>query len=124
MKLFLFIAAFFCIATLSFAWEEEAPIFNYGTPVSTDISTSTWTRVPSSNLTGRAGFFITNKSTNTANMFGHFGSSTTPTLATSVRPIVFKAGITMYIPASSDVVIWLLSGASSSETVDVQEVKQ
>jgi len=104
----------------------EAPIKGYGTPTTVTVSTSAWTRVPAaSSLTGRAGLLVALPASSNANMEGHLGSCTSTSVAKTVRPIeLIKGTGFVFIPASDNVCLYLLSLDTAAENVHVQEVKQ
>lgn len=96
----------------------EAPINAVGTSACTTISNSAWTALVASNLKGRVGIFIVNKSTNT--LYGTFDSSQ----STSITPLLFPAGGTTYLGASDALTISMLANAQSSISACYVEVKQ
>lgn len=109
----------------------EAPINGYGTPTTIAISSTTMTKVPSSQTSGRVGIFISNPSTSGPNpITGFFGNCTSNSVANTVRPIEIAASSTTttnrYFSMREDVCLWLLSQDSSAATQNVhyQEVKQ
>jgi hypothetical protein len=105
----------------------EAPIKDYGIPVTVAISSTTITKIPTSQTSGRMGVFIDNPSTNTGNFVGFLGNCTSTALASTIRPFEISPGAnSTYIPIREDVCIWLLdsSSAASSENVHYQEVIQ
>lgn len=105
----------------------EAPINGYGTPETVAISSTTLTKVPTSQTSGRLGIFIDNPSTNTSSMVGFMGNCTSTALASTIRPLVFSpAADSAFIGIREDVCLWLLSldTGEASENVHVQEAKQ
>lgn len=107
----------------------EAPINGYGTPVTIAISSTTLTKVPSSQTSGRLGIYISNPSTNGGDMAGFLGDCTSTALASTIRPFVIdnsSTTVSQYISMREDVCLWLLSlyiGAST-QNAHYQEVKQ
>ena len=103
----------------------EAPVKDYGTPVTISISTSTLTMVPSSQTSGRIGIFLDNPGTNNARVVGFYGNCTSTALASTIRPIeIAQATNSTYIPLREDVCLWFLSLHTSAESIHYQEVKQ
>lgn len=103
----------------------EAPIKSYGTPVTLSISTSTLTKAPTSQTSGRMGIFIDNPNTNTARVVGFLGNCTSTALASTIRPIeIAPSSNSSYFPAREDVCLWLLSLHTSAESIHYQEVLQ
>ena len=103
----------------------ESPVISPGTPVTVSISTSTQTKVPTSQTSGRTGIFIDNPSTNTAVVVGFLGDCTSTALASTIRPIeISPSSNTAFIPMREDVCLWLISLHSSAESVHYQEAKQ
>jgi hypothetical protein len=103
----------------------ESPIRDYGTPTTVSISTSTLTKVPTSQTSGRIGIFIDAPSTNSGRTVGFFGDCSSTSIATTVRPLEISPGTnTSYLALREDVCLWLLSTHTSAENVHYQEVKQ
>lgn len=108
----------------------EAPVNGYGTAVTVSISTDTglaaaWTKIPTSQTSGRLGIFLDAPATNTGRIVGHFGNCTSTALATSIRPIeIAPASNSSYIPLREDVCLWIITLNSSVENIHYQEVKQ
>lgn len=104
----------------------EAPINAVGAGTTVSISTSAWTKVPASgNTSGRTGIKVCNPSGNSATMYGVISSnSSSPTEATTVRPIEIQAGENPLIPIADNLYLYLLSVHTGAENAHVQEVKQ
>lgn len=107
---------------------SESPIAAYGTPVTIAISSNTITKVPSSQLSGRFGIYISNPSTNAGDVAGFFGNCSSTALASTIRPIVISTRSVVgmdYIPMREDVCLWLISIPTSAATQNIhyQEVK-
>lgn len=105
----------------------ETPIKDYGTPVTISISSTTLTKVPSSQLTGRVGVFIDNPATNTGKLIGFFGNCTSTALANTINPIeIAPSSNSSYFSMRDDVCLWLITSntAAASESAHYQEVKQ
>lgn len=103
----------------------ETPINDFGTPVTISISTSTLTKVPSSQTSGRFGIFLDNPATNNARVVGFFGNCTSTAVASTIRPIeIAQATNSTYFPMREDVCLWLISLNTSAESIHYQEVKQ
>lgn len=103
----------------------EAPVKNFGVPVTISISTSTMTKVPSSQTSGRMGIFLDAPYTNSARVVGFFGDCTSTANASTIRPIeVAPATNSSYFSMREDVCLWLLSLNTSAESVHYQEVLQ
>lgn len=107
----------------------ESPILGYGTPTTVSISSSTLTKVPTSQTAGRNGVYVTNPSTNS--VAGFLGDCTSTALASTIRPIQFSiatVGISeniFYFPIREDVCLWLISLNSGAATsIHYQEVKK
>lgn len=107
----------------------ESPIKSVGTPVTVAISSTTQTKVPTDQLSGRVGVYISNPSTNT--IAGFMGNCTSTTLASTIRP--FELGRTtnlvgdasmLYLPMREDVCLWLISidVTAASKNIHYQEV--
>ena len=115
----------FCVLLEAAPPVAEAPVTGYGTPTTVSISTSSFTKVPTSQTSGRMGIFIDNPATNSGRMVGIFGDCSSTSIATTVRPLELSAGNnTSYIPIREDVCLWLLSLHTSAESVHYQEIKQ
>jgi hypothetical protein len=104
---------------------QESAITGFGTPTTVSISTSAWTKVPTTTLESRSGFIISLPATASANMAGHLQSCSSTVIATTVRPIeiVKGNGFTLF-PVSNDVCLWLISLHTEAENVHVQEINQ
>lgn len=125
MKKLLFLVCLFAVKSHAAPLEAEAPIKDVGTPVTVSISTSTLTKVPTSQTSGRMGIFIDSPSSNSARTVGFLGDCSSTALASTIRPIEIAPGTnTTYIGIREDVCLWLLSLNTSAESVHYQEVKQ
>lgn len=131
MKKFLvFVGGFMLYAGVSHgaaALVAETPILGYGTPVTIAISSTTLTKVPSSQTSGRIGVFLNVPFDNTGRMVGFLGDCTSTSLARTIQPIaIIPATNTSYIPLREDVCLWLTTTnvAASTENLHYQEVKQ
>lgn len=133
MKKLLFFGAFFVfgfIAVLKGAGIRvvESPVLGYGTPTTVAISSTTWTKVPTSQASGRFGVYIDPEIKSSTHSFvGHLGDCTSTSIAVTVRPFeIQKIDGMNYFPIREDVCLWLLSTntGAASENVHYQEVKQ
>lgn len=108
----------------------ESPILGFGTPTTISISTDTlltsaWTKIPSSQTSGRFGIFIDVPNTNTGKLVGHYGNCNSTAIATSVRPIeISPSSNTTYLSMREDVCLWAITTHTAAENVHYQEVKQ
>lgn len=109
----------------------EAPINGYGTPTSVAVSSTTLTKVPTSQTSGRMGIFISNPSNASAlPVTGFYGNCTSNSVAVTVRPIEIVSSSTTitnrYFSMREDVCLWLLSQdpSAASKSIFYQEVKQ
>lgn len=105
---------------------EEAPIGSVGTPTTVSVSSSTWTKVPtSSSLNQRSGIIISVPSTNTANIVAHIGGCSSTSIATTVRPMeVAKGSGFVLVPIDNNTCLWTLTLNTSAENIHVQEIRQ
>ncbi len=108
---------------------SQAPISGYGAPVSIAISSTTLTKVPSSQTVGRFGVYLNNPATNAADVAGFFGDCSSASYAASIRPVVISTRSyygASYVPMRDDVCLWLtsLNTAAATMTIHYQEVKQ
>lgn len=106
---------------------KEAQIVDVATATTVSISTSVWTKVPAGTPTGnRSGILINNPSSNTAVMVGVLSTNaTSPTEATTVRPLEFATSSDFtFVPISSAVYLYLMTLAVGAENVHVQEIIQ
>lgn len=105
---------------------KELSIGAFGTPHTISVSTSAWTKVPSSTtLNRRTGYIVSNPATNSANMVAHLGNCSSTTIATTVRPQeILKGNGFVFEPNDANVCLWMLSLHTSAENVHVQEVAQ
>lgn len=105
----------------------EAPINGFGTPVTIAISSTTLTKVPSSQTEGRMGIFLDVPATNTGRVVGFLGNCTSATVAATIRPIEIAPGNnSSYFSIREDVCLWVinLNTGAASENSHYQEVKQ
>lgn len=109
----------------------ESPIKEAGTPVTIAISSTTLTKVPSSQMSGRLGVYVHNPSTWA--VAGFMGNCTSTALASTIRPIQFaiqtvNTGPTaiQYFPLREDVCLWLISlyTVDATSNIHYQEVKK
>jgi hypothetical protein len=105
----------------------DAPIRDSGTPVTIAISSTTLTKLPTSQTSGRVGVYVDNPSSaGNADVSGFFGNCTSTALASTIRPIVIStaAVTTDYFPMREDVCLWLISLQTGSASINVhyQEV--
>lgn len=96
---------------------SETPVRDHGTASSVSASSSTWTIVPATD--GQVGYFITLDPSSATDAYGTFDNTST----TTTIPIVFKAGITQFIPASYQDQLYVVS-PSSAKTLYYCPVKQ
>ena len=101
----------------------EGPLTATGTGTTVSISTSAWTKVPTTtSLTGRLAVQVCNPSTNTASMYA-IVKSATPSEAITVKPREIGKGSTQVIPCPDGLYLYLFSGHTSAESAGVQELK-
>lgn len=129
-KVFLFIACFCLYGSLRAAFNvAKAPVLGSGTPATITISSTTLTKVPTTQTSGRYGFIISVPSPNTG-VAGFYGDCTSTANASTIRPIELSTGTGRvpygYFSAREDVCLWLISlnTAVSGQTIHVQELKQ
>lgn len=122
----IFIVLGFTLISLGAGAVYEQPINAQATAGCVNVSSTTWTAVPTTADTSRFGLYATVVSTAAANMAGHIGTTTAPTLGTTVHPIIFKPGVTQYHGLSSASILYMLSiqTAAATETVCFQEIRQ
>jgi hypothetical protein len=127
-KLFVILLPLGLYASVSYAGKPlvaEAPINAVGTPVTVSISTSTLTKVPTTNTAGRAGFFLDNPATNSGRMVGFLGNCTSTAVASTIRPVEIAPSTNSdFYPISDQICLWLISLNTAAENVHYQEVKQ
>jgi hypothetical protein len=104
----------------------EQQITSVGSGATISVSTFSWTKVPASNLSNRAGVLVNNPSSNSAVMVGILSTnSTAPTEATTIRPLEFAPSTDFtLVPISQGVYLYLMSINTSAENVHVQDVGQ
>lgn len=108
-----------------------APINGFGTPVAIQISSTTYTCVPSSSavqLSGRLGVFVSNPGSN--QIEGIYGNCTSNSVSTTIRPIHIQSSTTTtsgaYFSMREDVCLWLISLNPTNQWQQIfyQEIKQ
>ena len=127
MKKLLFVFPLFVAGQLFAAGVAtiEAPVKDYGTPVTVSIDETNLTKLPTSQTSGRIGIFISVPSANTGDIVGFFGDCTSTALASTIRPIqLIRGSSSAFIPLREDVCLWLITTHSANENVHYQEVKQ
>lgn len=105
----------------------EAPIRTYGTPATVAISSTTQTMVPTSQMSGRVGFYISAPSANASDIVGFIGNCTSTAIASTVRPKKYMAGTNdKFEPLREDQCLWLiaLSTLTATSSIHYQEVGQ
>lgn len=123
---------------LSVGYLEAAPLFTdapinaVGTPTTIAISSTTQTKVPSTQtLSSRVGIYLSNPST--SSVAGFIGDCSTTTFATSIRPIEFSntqggtvTNFPFYVPLRVDTCLWLISTdvTFASKNIHYQEVSK
>lgn len=134
MKRLLVGLMFYFSASFSYAAPlyTESPINGTGTPVTVAISSTTLTKVPTSQTSGRVGIYLNVPST--WSVVGFMGDCTSTALASTIRPLEFsKTTINVgpsadpyYLPIREDVCLWLISlnTTAASQNVHYQEVKK
>lgn len=129
------ILAVLCLLTYTVAWSafnvSEAPVNGSGTPGQVYVSTTTLTKVPSSQTSGRMGMFVSIQSTGTLFGFsGFYGDCTSTSLSSALRPIVIATQTqtaNTYISMREDVCLWLISmdvATSTTSVINYQEIKK
>lgn len=110
---------------------RETPIIDFATPVTIAISSTTLTKVPTTQTSGRFGLYINNPSTNSGSISGFLGNCTSTALAITIRPIVFSTNpvqnsVADFFPMREDVCLWLISENTAAATANLhyQEVKK
>lgn len=116
---FLFVGKFAFSAGAVF----EQPINGSNSVETVKASTSAWTAAWSSSYAGMTGVYITNKSTNTADMYMTIEASA-PTGSILFGPIVLRPAVTQFHNIANNMTIYLRSLATSSEYADFLRVKQ
>lgn len=101
-------------------------ISRYGTPTTVSISTSAWTKVPSSRtLNSRTEVVLDVPASNNANMVAHVGNCTSTSIATTVRPIeLVKGEPDRTYQLGGDVCLWVLSLHTAAENLHFQELSR
>lgn len=128
MKRLLILIAFSLALTAKvYAKEDtkELPIGEIGKAFATSVSTTDWTVIESTitrRMQVRSGIKVSNPATNSYVVYGILSRST-PTEATSIRPIEIQAGENPFIPLNEGISLYLIS-PSGAQTVYAQEVKQ
>lgn len=105
----------------------EAPIMVVGTPVTISISSTTLTKVPSSQMTGRMGLFLENPFTNSGRFAGFLGDCNSTALANTIRPIeIGPTTNSTFYSIREDICLWLVSTdtTTASASAHYQEVRQ
>lgn len=123
---FLLTVAVMTLAKAAYAGKPlvaEAPINDHGTSVCVSASTSAWTAIPTSNLAGRVGLYVTVIDTAAANMSGQIADSL-PTQNQFFGPILLKPGITQFHGLADSETLYIKSKNSTAEVICAQEVKQ
>lgn len=100
-------------------------------PATVGISTSAWTRIPSTSTvtsvgSRRVGLYFNLPATASANMVGLFDSCSTTfsAVATTIRPLEFiRTEGSYFIPMTPSVCLYLLSLHTSAENIHYQEVR-
>lgn len=109
----------------------EAPIKAVGTPVTLAISSTTLTKLPTTQLSGRQGVYVSNPSTSI--IAGFMGDCTSTSLASTIRPFEFARTTTavgdasmQFFPLREDICLWLISidVTASSKNIHYQEIKK
>ena len=110
---------------------NESPILDTGTPVTIAISSTTLTKVPSSQTSGRMGIYVHNPST--WSVAGFLGNCTSTALASTIRPIQFGLQTVNTGPSQiqlfslrEDICLWLISlnTTVSESNIHYQEIKK
>ena len=107
----------------------EQPINGYGTPTTVAVSTTSFTKVPTSQTSGRFSVYVSMPVTNTASIVGHFGNCSSTSIANSVAGPIQITTTTFKserFDIREDVCLWLLSlsTSASSENIHYQETKK
>ena len=105
----------------------EAPIKEVGTATTVAVSSTTLTKIPTSQTSGRVGVFVDNPNGNTGFMVGHLGNCTSTVLAATIRSVeIAPSSNSSYFPIREDVCLWLITSntGASTENLHYQEVKQ
>ena len=109
----------------------ETPIKMAGVPTTISVSSSTLTKVPTTQTSGRTGIYISNPAGNAFNFTGFIGDCTAATSTSTIRPIEITASTgtlnNRYFPLREDVCLWLTAGSGSvsgTANIHVQEVGQ
>jgi hypothetical protein len=103
----------------------EGPIMRSGVAITVSVSTSAWTlsNTATSKLEQRAGYRITNPTSNTAAMYAVCHEST-PTEAITVKINEIAKGSNMIMPCGNNMNLYLLSVNTSAENANVWEIGQ
>lgn len=104
----------------------EAPTNDFGTPTTVSVSSSTLTKVPATQTTGRVGFWLDSPSTNTGNLVGQQGNCTSAPAASTIRPIeISPSANTAFYPLSDQQCLWLITtNTGAAENVHTEDIKQ
>jgi hypothetical protein len=101
----------------------EVPINNYGTPARVSITTYSWTKIPTTQTSGRAGVLIHVPTGNTGEVMGHLGNCTSTAISTTTWSIRFLKTDpdTEHVPIREDICLWLLTTHTAAENIHYQE---
>lgn len=128
MKAQALFAGLFLLVSAAMAEVNESPFYRVGTPTAVSVSTSAYTKTPTSRtLSSISGVYLDNPSTNSAAVHGHLGNCTSTSISTSTvkGPIEIPAANgQIWIPLSDGVCLWLVSRHTAAESVTVQEASQ
>ncbi len=106
----------------------ETPINGFGTPTTVSISSTTPTKIPTSQTSGRVGVFVSVYSSAPYAVAGFLGNCTSTSLSSTLFPIDIStnSSVSRYVSLREDVCLWLVSIDSTvaSRPVHYQEVKQ
>lgn len=104
---------------------REVPFTSASGSETVSISSFTFTKIPTTQVDGRWGFYVGVPSTNTGDIVGVAGNCTSTSVATTVRPIQMIKGTSSYFfKYNQGMCLWLITTHTSAENVHVEQVIQ
>jgi hypothetical protein len=104
---------------------QEMPVYPCADAFTVTLTTYSWTRVPTTNCSGRSLIVLNNPASNTANIVGHVTTATTTSISTTTKTIeLIKGAGDSGRGISEEGYLWLMSLAASAESVSGQEFRQ
>jgi hypothetical protein len=103
---------------------KEEPVGSVGTNTVVSVSTSAWTKVPTtSSLTRRNCVKVVNDSDNSSDFFYTY-SVAAPTIATTTFSGEVEPGEGPCIPAGDNVDLYFVTDGASAQSIGAQELRQ